>query len=122
MRSSLFLGVFAVWAIVGDDPFGGEPVVAVPIDLHAATAAKKTEATPAPEADPSVQAARPHDAAATVGAGSPAPAQSHAPGTKTVTIIDGKTGARQEVVIPDTGNAGTSRRPRRPRPIRNSSK
>ena len=48
----LFLGVFAAWAIVGDNPFGGEPVVAVPIDLHAVTAAKKTEALPAPRSHP----------------------------------------------------------------------
>ena len=40
--------------------------------------------------------------------GSPAPGQKNAPGTKTITIIDGKTGARQEVVIPDGGNAGNS--------------
>jgi polysaccharide deacetylase 2 family uncharacterized protein YibQ len=105
----LFLGVFAAWAIVGDNPFGGEPVVAVPIDLHALTAAKKTEAVPAPEATPSLQGSDRHNVAANASApGSPAPAQNNAPRTKTVTIIDGKTGARQEVVIPDGGNAGNS--------------
>ncbi len=105
----LFLGVFAVWAIVGDSPFGGEPVVAVPIDLHAVTSAKKTEALPAPKANPVLKAPDPHDVAVNgLASGSPAPAQKNAPGTKTVTIIDGKTGARQEVVIPDGGNAGNS--------------
>ena len=39
---------------------------------------------------------------------SPTPGQKNAAGTKTITIIDGKTGARQEVVIPDGGNAGNS--------------
>jgi len=105
----LFLGVFVVWAIVGDNPFGGEPVVAVPIDLHAMPAAKKAEATPVPEIAPGVPAPGGHDAAANGSApGSPAPGQSNALATKTVTIIDGKTGARQEVVIPDGGNAGDS--------------
>ena len=46
---ALFFGVFVVWAIVGDDPFGGEPMVAVPIDLHAAAAAKKAGVTAPPE-------------------------------------------------------------------------
>jgi polysaccharide deacetylase 2 family uncharacterized protein YibQ len=105
----LFLGVFAAWAIIGDNPFGGEPVVAVPVDLHAMPAAKKAEATPMPEANPSVPAPGGHDGAANASMpGSPAPAQTNAPGTKTVTIIDGKTGARQEVVIPDGGNGGNS--------------
>ena len=100
----LFLGVFAVWAIVGDDRFGGEPVVALPIDLHAVTAAKKSEAAPAPEAAHSVQTPSGHD----VAANSSMRGQNNPAGTKTVTIIDGKTGARQEVVIPDGGNAANS--------------
>ena len=105
----LFLGVFTVWAIVGDSPFGGEPVVAVPIDLHAMTAAKKSAATPMPDAAPGAQASVPHnDAANSSSPASPTPGQKNAAGTKTVTIIDGKTGARQEVVIPDGGNAGNS--------------
>ncbi len=105
----LFLGVFAAWAIIGDNPFGGEPVVAVPVDLHAMPAVKKAEATPMPEANPSVPAPVGRDGAANASMpGSPASAQTTAPGTKTVTIIDGKTGARQEVVIPDGGNGGNS--------------
>ena len=31
---ALFLGTFAVWAIVADEPFGGEPMVAVPVAAH----------------------------------------------------------------------------------------
>jgi len=38
---ALFLGTFVLWAIVGDDPFGGEPMVTAPVDLRAVTAAKK---------------------------------------------------------------------------------
>ena len=105
----LFLGAFVVWAIVGDNLFGGEPVVAVPIALHAMPAEKKAEATPMPEATPGMPAPGGHDVAAKASMpGSPAPAQTNAPGTKTVTIIDGKTGAREEVVIPDGGNGGNS--------------
>jgi polysaccharide deacetylase 2 family uncharacterized protein YibQ len=105
----LFLGVFVVWAIVGDNLFGGEPVVAVPIALHAVPAEKKAEAMPMPEATPGMPAHSGHDVAAKASmTGSPAPAQTNAPGTKTVTIIDGKTGARQEVAIPDGGNGGNS--------------
>jgi hypothetical protein len=30
------LGAFVAWAVIGDNPFGGEPMVTVPIDVHAA--------------------------------------------------------------------------------------
>jgi uncharacterized protein len=98
---ALFLGVFVVWAIVGDDPFGGEPMVAVPVDLHAATADKKSEAAMAPQA-PASAPALPHNEASTAQNGAAAaPSVQAAPAnTRTVTIIDGKTGARQEIVIP----------------------
>ena len=97
---ALFLGVFVLWAAVGDDPFGGEPVAVVQIP-------------PAPIAETSV----PPDAA---GAGvrhydgpklpqQPAepqrkeagtPATPGAPGTTTVEIINGTTGAHEQVTIP----------------------
>jgi hypothetical protein len=107
---ALFLGVFVGWAVVGDDPFGGEPVVVVPIDPQTATALKKTEPAVASEASPGAQGSGRYDGP---GSGRPAvsapPSQnSAAAGTKTVTIIDGKTGARQEVVIPDAGSGANS--------------
>ncbi|HMG79308.1 MAG TPA: divergent polysaccharide deacetylase family protein, partial [Xanthobacteraceae bacterium] len=37
---TLFLGVFVVWAVVGSNPFGGEPIAVVPINLHPGPAAK----------------------------------------------------------------------------------
>ena len=46
---ALFLGTFVIWAIIGDDPFGGEPMVTAPVDLRAATAAKKPETPAGPE-------------------------------------------------------------------------
>jgi uncharacterized protein len=93
----LFLGAFVAWAVVGDNPFGGEPMVAVPIDLHAAAQNKKPDVAAATDAAPAGPAAR------TTPAGAPASA-TPAANTKTVTIIDGKTGARQEVVIPAASN------------------
>jgi polysaccharide deacetylase 2 family uncharacterized protein YibQ len=91
---TLFLGVFVVWAAVGNNPFGGEPIVVVPINLHPDPAAKTADG----QAPPKVVAVNP-DAAAAV---QPAPAQTAAPpaATKTITIIDGKTGERKEVAIP----------------------
>jgi polysaccharide deacetylase 2 family uncharacterized protein YibQ len=92
---ALFLAVFVLWAIVADDPFGGEPVAVVRADLHAAPKAGPSPAVvsspPALQAPP----AQPNkDAAA-----APAAAQ----GT-TITIIDGKTGERHEVVVPGPAN------------------
>jgi uncharacterized protein len=94
---ALFLGVFVVWAIVGDDPFGGEPMVAVPIDAHPATTTKQADA---PGAAGAAQGLGRYDGPASGTAAASAPPA----GGKTVTIIDGKTGARQEVVLADSGN------------------
>src|SRR5580692_5616426 len=85
---ALFLGVFVVWAVVGNNPFGGEPIVVVPISLH--------------HGPPKVVAVNPDVAVASQAA----PAQTAAPpaATKTITIIDGKTGERKEVAIPAPSN------------------
>ena len=95
---TLFLGVFVVWAVVGNNPFGGEPIVVVPINLHPGPAAKTAEG----QEPPKVVAVNP-DAAAAVQA---APGQTASPpaATKTITIIDGKTGERKEVAIPAPAN------------------
>jgi polysaccharide deacetylase 2 family uncharacterized protein YibQ len=95
---TLFLGVFVVWAVVVNNPFGGEPIVVVPINLHPGPAAKAADG----QAPPKVVAVNP-DAAA---AAQPAPGQTAAPpaATKTITIIDGKTGERKEVAIPAPAN------------------
>ena len=99
---ALFVGVFVAWVVIGDDPFGGEPLVAVPIDLKAA--AKKPDVAVLPGAAAGTQVPNRYDgppkgtADATAAAG-----QAPTGNTKTVTIIDGKTGARQDVVIPADG-------------------
>jgi polysaccharide deacetylase 2 family uncharacterized protein YibQ len=95
---TLFLGVFVVWAVVVNNPFGGEPIVVVPINLHPSLAAKTADG----QAPPKVVAVNP-DAPAAAQA---APGQTAAPSaaTKTITIIDGKTGERKEVELPAAAN------------------
>src|SRR5581483_10639350 len=65
-------------------------------------AAKTSAAPAAPTPVIAADAATPHPAAPTPAAPPPA---GPAPNTTTVTIIDGKTGARQEVVVPAPANA-----------------
>jgi uncharacterized protein len=93
---ALFLGAFVVWAIFSDDPFGGEPRAAVPIDQRGLAAADKPEAAAAPSALTAPGAASRPAGPEVQQVNRAAPP----PGTKTVTIIDGTTGARQEILIP----------------------
>src|SRR5271170_5073195 len=85
---ALFLGTFALWAIVADDPFGGEPIAVVPANLQ--LAAKPSDAAGAPPPTALADAAQHHDTQAAAPTAPPA-ASVPANGT-TVTIIDGKTG------------------------------
>jgi polysaccharide deacetylase 2 family uncharacterized protein YibQ len=101
----LFLLACGGWALMVDDPLGGEPVAVV------ATGFDPPKPGPALPVVVSgggvVQGPRSYD-----GPGTPAPKQlqvpaapaqpaaAPAPNTKTVTIIDGSTGKRQEVAIP----------------------
>jgi uncharacterized protein len=94
---ALFVVVFVGWAMVADDPFGGEPWAAVPADLAASMPDKTT-----PEKAASATSA-PAPAAASeraVRADSPAAEAAAAPAGRTVTIIDGTSGKRQEIQIP----------------------
>jgi polysaccharide deacetylase 2 family uncharacterized protein YibQ len=117
-----FLGAFVLWAIIADNPFGGEPMAVVQIGPPA-PAAPRVISGPAAREAPAVlgaNASAPADSGPTrydgppegpvttpVPPGLPAPlapgvaeAPPNAGNSRTVTIIDGKTGARQEVVIP----------------------
>jgi polysaccharide deacetylase 2 family uncharacterized protein YibQ len=85
---ALCLAVFVLWALLANDPFGGEPVAIVPIERGTsgqpaktaeAPPAAKTATAPQPTADASQAPAKP-------------------PG-RTVTIIDGMSGKRQDVTI-----------------------
>jgi polysaccharide deacetylase 2 family uncharacterized protein YibQ len=97
--------VFVGWAMLADNPLGGEPVALATAHLIAADT-KAGGPTPAP-ASPGDAVERPsrHDGAPIEGR--PPPLQpAPAANTKTVTIIDGSNGKRQEVVIPGEGKAG----------------
>jgi polysaccharide deacetylase 2 family uncharacterized protein YibQ len=105
---SLFLLAGAIWAVAVDDPLGGEPVAMV------ATGFDTKPVGPKPADSGAVQAPRAADGATIPGpkridvpAQGPAPAQipvqspaTASPNGKTVTIIDGSTGKRQEIPIP----------------------
>ena len=95
---TLFLGVFVVWAVVVNNPFGGEPIVVVPINLHPGPAAKTADG----QAPPKVVAVNPDAPAAAQAA--PGQTVASPAATKTITIIDGTTGERKEVAIPAPAN------------------
>jgi hypothetical protein len=93
-----------LWAVTAEDRSGGEPVAVVPADLRIAKKAPEVIAVP--------QAAAPAEStppATTAALPPPAPAKS--PGTVTVTIVDGKTGAKREVIVaapPEPTSADTT--------------
>jgi uncharacterized protein len=83
----LFVVVFALWALIADDPLGGEPTAIVMADppLGAGKTAAPASAVGPTRYDgpePSVVATKPPSAA------------------QTITIIDGSSGKRQEVIVP----------------------
>ena len=102
------LGLFGIavtaWVIFVNDPLGGEPTAVVATGSLAKSAAKPGAAGdgqehsrydgPSSDKTPSVNAATPA-------------AVAPPPGSKTITIIDGSSGKRQDVIIPgkSSGNA-----------------
>ena len=92
----LFVLVFAGWAMLANDPLGGEPVAVARADLSAANADRREQAAPRSIAEQAVRPSR-RDGPPMEAAQPPGPAP------RTVTIIDGTSGKRQEVVIPDPG-------------------
>ena len=85
----LFLAAFAGFAIFNDNPLGGEPVAHVALRQTG-----PTEGKAAPEPDHGIEHGTEQGAKA-------APKQPPAGEQKTVTIIDGSSGARHDVVIGD---------------------
>ena len=98
-------GVVVVgWAVLVHDPLGGEPSAVVATKLPAPArdvnaAGDKSYVT----SDKSAEHAR-HDGAVEQ---APKSAAEPPPGSKTVTIIDGSSGARQQVTIPGTPSGGS---------------
>jgi polysaccharide deacetylase 2 family uncharacterized protein YibQ len=105
----LCLAVFVGWAAVVDDPLGGEPILVVATESRAPPAKTPDEAaakakpdsasTTKSEADPGLADARP---------AASEPAKTPPPGMQSVTIIDGGTGTRQEVLVPAQGQGGAA--------------
>jgi polysaccharide deacetylase 2 family uncharacterized protein YibQ len=85
---SLAVLSFVAWAALMHDPLGGEPSASAPITV--VQTADNNADKPSPEAP-----AQPAP-----------PAAANPPGTQTITIIDGSSGKRQEVLIPSAGEAG----------------
>jgi uncharacterized protein len=90
---SLLVVAVAGWAMVVDDPFGGEPMAVVPANLTIADIGKKADE---PGTRVGAPGSRRYDGPPPVEVTTPAP-----PPGKTITIIDGTSGKRQEVLIPD---------------------
>lgn len=118
------LALFAAWVLFGDDPLGGEPTAVVNAGLSG-TGTNDGQAKPGLGGAGSEQAALPRvvkggdgppGVAADKAPGQPGPnngplvspardAAPAGPGEQIVTIIDGKSGARQEVRIPAAATA-----------------
>ncbi len=101
------LGLFGiavvVWAIFVNDPLGGEPTATVATGSPA-----KAPAKPDVAADGQRHSRHDGTSAMAVPANTSTPAAAPAPpGSQTITIIDGSSGKRQDVVIPgkSSGNA-----------------
>ena len=93
--------VVVAWAVFVNDPLGGEPTAVVATRLAPPTAtARDGDSDGRQHARHDGLAASPPDAPAT---GAKA-AEAEPPGSRTVTIIDGSSGARQQVTIPGNAN------------------
>jgi polysaccharide deacetylase 2 family uncharacterized protein YibQ len=99
------LGCFAVvvlgWALFAEAPFGGEPMTVVSVNLHAEAAGpdiKTTAGSPPGTAEADRERPNRYDGPPTI-AGQPA-VPAAAPGGNTITIIDGSSGKRQDVLLP----------------------
>jgi hypothetical protein len=87
----LFLAVFAGFAIFGDNPYGGEPIAHIAIRQKGQANEKADD-----RATPAAPTVADRDAKST-------PRQMAGGEPKTVTIIDGSSGKRQDVVIASDG-------------------
>jgi len=100
-----FFGIFVLWAVMADDPFGGEPMAVVPANIQVTAKPSNSSGAPSPAVAADADQSHGGQAAAPAGTAPPAPP---APATTTITIIDGKTGAKQEVQVPVPANAATA--------------
>ena len=93
--------VFAAWALLVDDPLGGEPVVVVAVAVPPPKVARASSAVTAPAEEP------PRTVPSASDEWAPVSPSGSATAGQTVTIIDGSTGKREVVAIPPTNFGGT---------------
>jgi uncharacterized protein len=108
----ILIVAFAVSTFFGNDPLGGEPMATVKIDLTADAgppqerkpliASKAESPPPARPATPPASEARPKPREQVAEKSESGPPETAGRKEQTVTIIDGKSGARQEVKIPSS--------------------
>jgi hypothetical protein len=103
---------FIGWAMLVEDPLGGEPVATAPVDMAAASRAKPEKARPAAPQQGTRQSRDGND-----DSGNETPAVTLPP-SRTVTIIDGTSGQRRDVVIPGPADSGSNEQPEAVRPPR----
>jgi hypothetical protein len=103
---------FVGCAIFAEDPLGGEPVAIAPVNLAAASKGKPEKSEPAA---PHQGIGRSRDGSSDSSNDEPPPA---APPGRTVTIIDGTSGQRREIVIPGPPDSGSNEQSAPARPPR----
>jgi len=102
------LAVFVGWAAVVDDPLGGEPIVLVATEPRApAKAADEAPKAAKPESETKNET-KPGPGGADAKPAAGEPPKTPPPGMQSVTIIDGGTGTRQEVLVPAQGGQGAA--------------
>jgi len=102
----LFVLVFVAWALLGHDPLGGEPMVVVSANpIHAPgsedTLNGMSQGANRYDGPSAERAAQTGPAAANKADAANPPVAKPTPGMKTITIIDGTSGRRQDVEIPN---------------------
>jgi polysaccharide deacetylase 2 family uncharacterized protein YibQ len=105
---SLFVIVVAGWAMIVDDPFGGEPIAIVRTDLAAASSGTKPGEASARPAGPTADDRPNRYDGPRPGEATP-PSE---PAGRTITIIDGSSGKRRDVVLPGPADKSSDIDPR----------
>jgi polysaccharide deacetylase 2 family uncharacterized protein YibQ len=100
------IAVFIGWAAVVEDPLGGEPIVVVAAEPRVAATKTPDDAAAKPNSEAEAKRdPKPGPGAPEARQGAAEPAKAPA-GMQTITIIDGGTGNRQEVLVPTKGGEG----------------
>ncbi len=105
----LCLMVFVGWAAVVEDPLGGEPIVAVAAAPRVPAAKTPDEGAQKPKAESETKSeTTPGPAASDAKQAAAEPPKTSPAGMQAVTIIDGGTGNRQEVLVPARNEGAAS--------------